>query len=99
MDKLTFSVATGAVETTLFIQDSIPPHQGGFVPLKRKDGKWSGEKPIDPGEYGYILHIRGGAPHSEWTLSIQRGMKTPLTRKGKLDAIGNGGRIAKITLA
>jgi hypothetical protein len=99
MDKLTFTVATGAVETSLFIQDAIPPHEGVFVDLERKEDKWSGEKELDPGVYAYILHIRGGAPKSVWSLSIKRGDNKPLVRTGKLDDKGDGGRVAQITLA
>jgi hypothetical protein len=98
MNKLMFTIKATGAEVTLFILDPEPPHQGGCVPLEREDSTWVGEKELDPGVYGYILHIRAGLPSSQWSLSIQRGSNPPLQRKGQLNDQGSGGRIAEITL-
>lgn len=98
MDALTLVATTTAAEVTLYLLEPTPPHAGEFIALELKDGKWTGTKELEAGDYGYILNLRGGAPSSRWSLSISREGKKALVRKGQLDGDGNGGRLGTISL-
>lgn len=99
METLKFGLTTTATLSSLYWAPLQAPETGRYVPFEPSDDGLTGKLEVAaPGDYVYILVLRGGQPDSKWELAIERPGKKPLKRSGTLDGSGEGGRVAELSL-